>query len=94
MLPFRRMHSLQKFAAVDGSVHNHFNSDRSLSSRSAYKQSRNAALRLEQDFPKPSKEVAVERLAALVEAMAATRIENEFPRLAGAGEDVARAGVR
>ena len=44
MLLFRRMHSLQKFASVHSSVHNHFNSDRSLSSRSAYKANRTAAL--------------------------------------------------
>ena len=44
MLRFRRMRSLQKFAAVHSSVCNHFNSDRSLSSRSTYKQERTAAL--------------------------------------------------
>ena len=44
MLRFRRMHSLQKFAAVHSSVTNHFNSDRSLSSRQTYKQARTAAL--------------------------------------------------
>jgi putative transposase len=44
MLRFRRMHSLQKFAAVHGSVHNHFNAERSLSSRPDYKQARTAAL--------------------------------------------------
>jgi putative transposase len=44
MLRFRRMHSLQKFAAVHGSVHNHFNAERSLSSRDTYKQARTAAL--------------------------------------------------
>ncbi len=44
MLPFRRMHSLQKFASVHGSVHNHFNADRSLTSRDTYKQNRAAAL--------------------------------------------------
>ncbi len=44
MLRFRRMHSLQKFAAVHGSVHNHFNADRSLTSRPDYKQARTAAL--------------------------------------------------
>ena len=37
MLRFRRMHSLQKFVAVHSSVCNHFNSDRSLSSRNVYK---------------------------------------------------------
>jgi putative transposase len=44
MLRFRRMHSLQKFASVHSSVTNHFNSDRSLTSRSAYKVARTAAL--------------------------------------------------
>jgi putative transposase len=33
MQRFRRMHSLQKFASVHASLFNHFNSDRSLSSR-------------------------------------------------------------
>ena len=44
MLRFRRMHSLQKFAAVHLSVFNRFNSDRSLSSSSVYKMNRFAAL--------------------------------------------------
>lgn len=44
MLRFRRMHSLQKFASVHGSVHNLFNSERSLTSRDTYKQARTAAL--------------------------------------------------
>jgi putative transposase len=44
MLRFRRMHSLQKVAAVHSSVHSHFNADRALSSRPAYKQARTAAL--------------------------------------------------
>jgi putative transposase len=44
MLRFRRMHSLQKFASVHSSVYNHFNADRSLSSRQIYKQARIAAL--------------------------------------------------
>ena len=44
MLRFRRMHSLQKFAAVHGSVHNHFQADRSLTSRNHYKAARAAAL--------------------------------------------------
>lgn len=44
MLRFRRMHSLQKFASVHSSVHNHFNSERSLLSRDHYKASRAAAL--------------------------------------------------
>ncbi len=44
MLRFRRMHSLQRFVAVHSSVTNHFNSDRTLSSRQIYKQARTAAL--------------------------------------------------
>jgi putative transposase len=44
MLRFRRVHSLQKFAALHGSVHNHFNQDRHLSSRENFKARRAAAL--------------------------------------------------
>ena len=44
MLRFRRMRSLQKFAAVHASVSNHFNLERSLSSRSVFKTNRAAAL--------------------------------------------------
>ncbi len=44
MQRFRRVHSLQKFAAVHSSVLNHFHSDRSLSSRKFFKLSRAAAL--------------------------------------------------
>ncbi|WP_439573841.1 IS6 family transposase [Phreatobacter sp.] len=44
MLRFRRMHSLQKFAALHGSVHNHFNQDRHLSCRENFKSRRAAAL--------------------------------------------------
>ena len=44
MLRFQRMHSLQKFASVHGSVRNHFNAERSLTSRDVYKAARNAAL--------------------------------------------------
>jgi putative transposase len=44
MLRFRRMRSLQKFASVRASVSNHFNRERSLSSRDIYKSSRAAAL--------------------------------------------------
>lgn len=44
MLRFRRMHSLQKLAALHGSVHNHFNQDRHLSSRENFKARRAAAL--------------------------------------------------
>ncbi len=44
MLRFRRMKTLQKFASVHGSVHNHFNQERHLVSREIYKQRRSAAL--------------------------------------------------
>jgi len=44
MLRFRRMRSLQKFAAVHASVSNHFNQERSLSSRHHFKAKRTAAL--------------------------------------------------
>ena len=44
MLQFRRMRSLQKFAAVHVSVSNHFNQERSLSTRHLFKANRTAAL--------------------------------------------------
>jgi len=44
MLRFRRMRSLQLFAAVHASVHNHFNQERSLSGRDIFKLKRAAAL--------------------------------------------------
>ncbi|WP_404818144.1 IS6 family transposase [Ruegeria profundi] len=44
MRRFRRMRSLQKFAAVHASVYNLFNSERSFCSRSRFKLSRAAAL--------------------------------------------------
>ena len=44
MLRFRRIHSLQKFASIHASFHNHFNSQRSLSTRSTFKLNRDAAL--------------------------------------------------
>jgi putative transposase len=44
MLRFRRMRTLQKFAAVHASVHNHFPTERHLQNRSTYKQTRAAAL--------------------------------------------------
>jgi len=44
MLRFRRMRSLQKFAAVHASVSNHFNQERSLSMRPLFKANRAAAL--------------------------------------------------
>ena len=44
MLRFRRMRSLQKFASLHGSIHNHFNQERHLTSRALYKDRRDAAL--------------------------------------------------
>ncbi|MEO1107800.1 MAG: IS6 family transposase [Pseudomonadota bacterium] len=44
MFRFRRMRSLQKFAAVHASIYNLFNSERSLSSRSNFKMNHAAAL--------------------------------------------------
>jgi putative transposase len=44
MLRFRRMKTLQKFAAVHASFHNHFNQERHLISRDIYKERRSAAL--------------------------------------------------
>jgi len=44
MQRFRRMGSPQNFAAVHASVSNHFNPERSLSSRPVFRQTRTAAL--------------------------------------------------
>ena len=44
MQRFRRMKSLQKFASVHASTHNHFNSERHLVDRPTYKLRRSAAL--------------------------------------------------
>lgn len=44
MLGFRQMKSLQKFASVDASVHNHSNSERRLTDCKTYKTARSAAL--------------------------------------------------
>lgn len=44
MQRFRRLRSLQKFASIHASVCNHFNQERSLSSRASYKSARAAAL--------------------------------------------------
>lgn len=45
MSRFRRKQSLQKFASVHSSVHNHFNLERHFYSRSNFKKRRDAALR-------------------------------------------------
>ncbi len=42
MLWFRRMRTLQRFASVHSSVFNHFNQERSLSSRHIFKANRAA----------------------------------------------------
>ena len=44
MQRFRKMRSLQKFAAVHSSVHNHFNKERHLYRRDNFKLNRAAAL--------------------------------------------------
>ncbi len=44
MLRFRRMRTLQKFAAVHASVYNHFNQERAHCSRQNFKADRAAAL--------------------------------------------------
>jgi transposase-like protein len=44
MLRFRRMKTLQKFAAVHGTIHNHFNQERHLTSREVYKRNCSGAL--------------------------------------------------
>ncbi len=44
MLRFRRMKTLQKFASVHGSVHNHLSRERHLVSRQIYREKRSAAL--------------------------------------------------
>ena len=44
MARFRRMKTLQKLAAVHGTVHNHFSQERHLISRDLYRERRSAAL--------------------------------------------------
>ena len=44
MAHFRDIKTLQKFAAVHASIHNHFNLDRHLNRREVFKQNRSAAL--------------------------------------------------
>ena len=44
MAKFRDVKTLQKFASVHASIHNHFNMDRHLNRRDIFKQSRSAAL--------------------------------------------------
>ena len=44
MAKFRNIRSLQKFAALHASIHNHFNLDRHLNRRNVFKQNRSVAL--------------------------------------------------
>jgi putative transposase len=44
MASFRDIKTLQKFASVHASIHNHFNQDRHLNRRSIFKQNRSVAL--------------------------------------------------
>ncbi len=44
MAKFRGLKTLQKFASVHASIHNHFNQDRHLNRRDIFKQTRSAAL--------------------------------------------------
>ncbi len=44
MAKFRDMKTLQKFAAIHASIHNHFNQDRHLIRRDIFKKNRSAAL--------------------------------------------------
>ncbi len=44
MARFRDIKTLQKFAAVHASIHNHFNQDRHLNRRDTFKQNRAAAM--------------------------------------------------
>lgn len=51
MLRFRQMKTLQKFASVHASLHNHFNSERHLVDRQTYKERRSGALAEWQNLP-------------------------------------------
>ena len=44
MSKFRDVKTLQKFASIHASIHNHFNLDRHLNSRETFKQNRAAAM--------------------------------------------------
>jgi putative transposase len=44
MAQFKDIKTLQKFAAVHASIHNHFNFDRQLTRRVVFKQNRSVAL--------------------------------------------------
>ena len=44
MVKFRGLKTLQKFASVHASLHNHFNQDRHINCRGIFKQNRSATL--------------------------------------------------
>ncbi len=44
MLRFRQMKTLQKFASIHASLHNHFNQERYLVDRQTYRERRSTAL--------------------------------------------------
>ncbi len=44
MAKFRAIKTLQKFASIHASIHNHFNLDRHLNRRDIFKQNRSATL--------------------------------------------------
>ena len=44
MLRFRRMKTLENFASIHGTGHNHFNQERHLTDRQTFKANRSAAL--------------------------------------------------
>jgi putative transposase len=44
MAKFRDIKTLQKFASVHASIHNHFNQERHLNRRNIFKQNRSAAM--------------------------------------------------
>ncbi len=44
MAKFRDIKTLQKFASVHASVHNHFNQDRHLNRRDIFRENRDAAI--------------------------------------------------
>ena len=44
MAKFRDVKTLQKFASIHASIHNHFNLDRQFTPRETFKQDRSAAL--------------------------------------------------
>ena len=51
MAKFMNIMTLQKFAAIHDSVHNHFNQDRHFNRRDIFKQNRSAALAEWRELP-------------------------------------------